>query len=92
MGQNWTRPFKTIALTNGGEIASLGEARDFIASLSLAARTGSHWKYAEDLLLRAIDRNEKYSTMDLRAQMMRALKTDGFLSSDVKNRPTPASD
>src|ERR1700685_2188529 len=85
---SWSRKFKSIALKDGRAVASLGEARDFMASLSSASRAAGHWKYAGDLLLKAADRNEKYSTMDARAQMSRALKIDGLAAS---NLPEPSA-
>jgi hypothetical protein len=71
--------FKPIALVDGRKIASLDQARDFMASLPENAVAESHWKYARDLLLRATDRHEKYATADARAQLARALKISGFI-------------
>jgi hypothetical protein len=76
---HWTRRFKAIPLADGRTIASLAEARDLLASLPPARRDDRHWKYAGDLLVRAADRNEKYSTMDARAQLARALKEEGLV-------------
>ena len=70
--------FKPIPLADGRAIASLDQARDFLASLPETLAASAHWKYAHDLLLRAADRHEKYATADARAQMTRALKIDGF--------------
>jgi hypothetical protein len=39
----------------------------------------SHWQYASELLTSAADRNEKYATMDARAQLSRALAAEGLL-------------
>lgn len=78
MQGHWTRRFKAITLADGRSIASLAEARDLLAALPPPRRSDRHWKYADDLLARAADRNEKYSTMDARAQMARALKEEGL--------------
>jgi hypothetical protein len=75
----WARSFKPIPLADGRAIASLAQARDFIALLPPSSQGGRQWKYAGELLRRAVDQNEKYSTGDARAQMLRALKTDGFV-------------
>jgi hypothetical protein len=75
----WARRFKPIVLADGRTIASLAEARDFLGSLPLPRQQDRQWKYAGELLLVAVDRNEKYSTMDARAQISRALKTEGLL-------------
>ena len=79
MSLNWKRHFKSIPLADGRTIACLAKARDFIASLPEESQKTGQWKYASDLLLRAADQNEKYSTGDARAQMTRALKASGFL-------------
>ena len=71
--------FKPIPLAHGRLIKSVAEARDFIAQLPADAAAEAHWKYAHDLLLRALDRREKYATADARAQMIRALKLGHFV-------------
>ena len=71
--------FKPIPLADGRSIASLDQVRDFIMSLPETALAEAHWKYARDLLLRAVDRHEKYATADARAQMTRALRIGGFI-------------
>ena len=76
---NWKRPFKSIPLANSHAIASLAQAHEFIVRLPVASQSDSHWKYAVDLLIRAADRDEKYSTNDARAQMSRALRAGGFM-------------
>jgi len=88
MTSKWSRAFKPIALGDGRTIASLGAAREFLLALAPTARDGGHWRYADELLRRAADRNEKYSTMDARAQMVRALRTEGLLELCAA-RPTP---
>jgi len=75
---HWMRRFKAIALVDGRSIATLADARDLMASLPPPRQGDRHWKYAGELLLRAADRNEKYSTMDARAQVARALKAEGL--------------
>jgi hypothetical protein len=79
MSLGWARTFKSIPIADGRAIASLAEARDFIALLPQTFQSDRQWKYAGDLLLRAVEQGEKYSTMDARAQMCRALKTGGFI-------------
>jgi hypothetical protein len=77
---HWTRKFKAITLVDGRTIANLAEARDFMTSLPPVRQGDGHWKYASELLARAAERNEKYSTMDARAQMSRALRTEGLVT------------
>jgi hypothetical protein len=89
MSERWARPFKRIVLTDGRAIASLAEARDCIALLSSALQLGRHWIYASELLVRAAGRNEKYSTMDARAQMLRALRIDGLVAPKPSTREDP---
>jgi hypothetical protein len=48
-------------------------------SLPELHQRNSHWKYAGELLSRAVDRGEKYSVMDARAQFERALKAEGLI-------------
>jgi hypothetical protein len=79
MSLNWKRPFKSIPLADGRAIASLAQAHEFIVRLPVASQSDSHWKYAVDLLIRAADRDEKYSTNDARAQMSRTLRAGGFM-------------
>lgn len=69
-----------IELADGRELATLAEARDLIRSLPEAQQRSAHWQYAGELLLKAADRGEKYAIMDARAQLTRALKTDGLVS------------
>lgn len=77
----WARTFKAIALADGRILASLEAAREFLIALEPSARDGRHWRYAEDLLQRAAERNEKYSTMDARSQLIRALQIEGLLAT-----------
>ena len=79
MSLNWKRPFKSIPLADGGAIASLAQAREFIVRLPVTSQGDSHWKYASDMLVRAADQDEKYSTNDARAQMLRALKASRII-------------
>ena len=46
--------FRPIPLAHGGLIKSVAEARDFMAQLPAEAAAEAHWKYARDLLLRAL--------------------------------------
>jgi hypothetical protein len=71
--------FKPIVLADGRSIGSLDQVRNFIASLPEIVVAEAHWKYAGDLLLRAVDRHERYATADARAQMTRALRIGGFV-------------
>jgi hypothetical protein len=79
MRPGWARGFKPIRLSDGRAIGSLAQARAFIASLPEISQSDRQWKYVGDLLARAADQNEKYSTMDARAQLSRALRADGFM-------------
>jgi hypothetical protein len=79
MNDRRTRSIKPLALTDGRTLTSLRDAREFLLSLPPERRALAPWRYAADLLKRAEDRNEKYSTMDARAQLARALSSEGFL-------------
>jgi len=71
------RPYKfakPITLRDGATVDTLDEARTLMFSLPELHQRNSHWKYAGELLSRAVDRGEKYSVMDARAQFERALK------------------
>lgn len=75
----WDRTFKPIVLTDGRKIESLQDARRFMLQLPQPHQTRPPWQYTAELLLRAADRNEKYATMDARAQLTRALTVEGLL-------------
>lgn len=68
MSNRRDRTFQPSELKDGRTLRSLGEARQLFQSL-LGVRQGNPtWGYLADLLDKAEDRNEKYSTMDARAQ------------------------
>jgi hypothetical protein len=75
----WDQKFKPIALKDGRTIASLQEGRSLMASLPDPNLTSFPWRYASELLLKAADRGEPYAVKDARAQLSRALKTEGLL-------------
>jgi hypothetical protein len=75
----WDQKFKPIALRDGRTIASLGEGRSLISALPDTHPASFHWRYASELLLKAAERGERYAVMDARAQIARALKTEGLL-------------
>jgi hypothetical protein len=75
----WDQKFKPIALRDGRTIASLGEGRSLISALPDPHPASFHWRYASELLLKAAERGERYAVMDARAQIARALKTEGLL-------------
>ena len=74
----WLRPFaKPMALRDGRIIATLGEARALIESLSARRRRNEAWLYADALLLEAA--TAKGSLNAARAHMTRALKAEGLI-------------
>jgi hypothetical protein len=80
VAQAWNRSFKApIALKDGGTITTLDDARHLMLALPERHQSRPPWQYAAELLLAAADRQEKYSTMDARAQLTRALTVEGLL-------------
>jgi uncharacterized protein HemY len=79
MSPRWKQTFKPIVLKDGRTIRSLEEARSLMLTLPQLHQQNAHWQYASELLISAADRNEKYSTMDARAQLSRALTAEGLL-------------
>jgi hypothetical protein len=75
----WDHKFKPIALRDGRTIASLEEGRSLISALPDPYPACFHWRYVSELLLKAAERGERYAVMDARAQIARALKTEGLL-------------
>jgi hypothetical protein len=71
--------FKTIELKDGRMLKNVADARNFLISLPISRQASPTWRYTADLLRRALERNEKYATMDLRAQLARALFSEGLL-------------
>jgi hypothetical protein len=55
---------KPIILRDGATVDTLAEAHTLICSLPQLHQRNAHWRYAGELLLRALDRGEKYSVMD----------------------------
>jgi hypothetical protein len=74
----WTDPFwKPIKLNDGRALATLGDARELIASLPAMKRAEGHWQDAEELLTRA---SIAPSAKDeAQAAVVRALKTEGLI-------------
>jgi hypothetical protein len=79
MPHYWNRTFKPIALKDGRTIKTLDDARALMLLLPERHQSRPPWQYAAELLVAAADRNEKYSTMDARAQLTRALTVEGLL-------------
>jgi hypothetical protein len=77
--RGWNRPIKAITLKDGRTLNTLEEARRLMLALPEPHQVRPPWQYAAELLLAAADRNEKYSTMDARAQLSRALTVEGLL-------------
>jgi hypothetical protein len=67
-----------IILEDGAAVVGLTEAETLIRNLPAAVQQSARWKYASELIVRAFERDEKYTTMDVRAQVERALKQDGL--------------
>jgi hypothetical protein len=78
----WARKFgKPIALRDGRTIATLADAREIVEALPSDHLDSAHWRYASEMLVRAADHNEKYSTQDARAQLTRALLVEGLVEA-----------
>jgi hypothetical protein len=70
---------KPIILRDGATVDTLAEARTLMCSLPKLHQRNAHWQYAGELLSRALDRGEKYSVIDARAQFERALMAEGLI-------------
>lgn len=66
-------------LKDGRTISNLHEARLLMLTLPQAHQAREPWQYAAELVIAAASRNEKYATMDARAQLTRALTVEGLL-------------
>ena len=74
----WTSKFpKPIVLRDGRTIASLIQARDFLATVPAPRLKNSHWQYATDLLYDAAHNSEVVGTAH--EQFQRALMAEGLL-------------
>jgi hypothetical protein len=75
-----TRKFSPpITLRDGRVLKTLRDARLLILALPEMHQRDAHWRYATELLLVAADKKEKYTTMDARSQLIRALKAEGLI-------------
>jgi hypothetical protein len=70
---------KPIVLKDGATVEGLADAQSIIRKLSETLQESSRWKYANELVSRAFSQDEKYSAMDARNQLERALKEDGLV-------------
>jgi hypothetical protein len=78
-----------VVLLGGRKVSTISEARNILLSLPTNERQTFHWRYAAELLDKAIYlRGEKYAVRDARAQFERALMLDGRLSTHADPQPT----
>jgi hypothetical protein len=75
----WNQTFKPIVLRDGRTFRTLHDARNLMLALPAPHQSRPSWQYAAELLIAAADRNERYATMDARAQLTRALTVEGLL-------------
>jgi hypothetical protein len=72
------RFLKPIILKDGAVVEGLADAQTLIHNLSATIQQGARWKYASELVSRALEKDDKYSAMEARSQVERALKEDGL--------------
>ena len=78
-GMMWTARFpKPIVLKDGRKIASLIQARNFLATLPALHLKNAHWEYASDLIYDAA-RHAEESLIPAYQQLQRALKMEGLI-------------
>jgi hypothetical protein len=76
----WSRKLaKPIVLKDGRTIATLGQAREMMLSLSPVRRRAEMWRYTADLLSEAAADNSYVPHAEAEAQFLRALKTEGLI-------------
>jgi hypothetical protein len=68
-----------ILLRDGRVIARTADAWSLIARLPALHLRKPHWRYASELLLEAEKSRDEKAMADLRAQLGRALKAEGFI-------------
>ena len=72
----WTDPFwKPIKLNDGSVLSTLGDAREFIATLPALKQAEGKWRDADEMLVRA--EAAPSASDDALAAVVRALKTEG---------------
>ena len=72
----WTDPFwKPIKLNDGRMLSTLGDAREFIATLPALKQAEGNWRDADEMLVRA--EAAPSASDDAVAAVVRALKTEG---------------
>jgi hypothetical protein len=76
----WSRKFtKPIVLKDGHKIATIGDARDLMASLAAGLQDDPDWNVAGDLLQTASIRHEPHPLSRARSRMIRMLKREGLI-------------
>ena len=76
----WSRKLATpIVLKDGRTIATLGEAREMMLSLSPVRRRADMWRYTADLLNVAAADNSYVPHTEAEAQFLRSLKAEGLI-------------
>jgi hypothetical protein len=77
---SWSRRLPTpLYLSDGRTIATLGEARDTMLTISRLEQSNPHWRLAAELLMEAAYRGRRDPIMDVGAQVTLALRADGLL-------------
>jgi hypothetical protein len=76
----WSRQFSApITLKDGRMIATLGQAREMMLSLSPVRRRCDVWRHAADLLNEAAADHSYVPHAEAEALFLRALKAEGLL-------------
>jgi hypothetical protein len=74
----WTDRFwKPIKLNDGRTLTTLGDARDFIATLPALKHAEGHWQDADEMLVRA--EAAPSASDDALAAVVRSLRIEGLI-------------
>jgi hypothetical protein len=83
MATSWQTPLtRTIWLADGGDLATLDEAREYVLALSFPNQSTLVWQHVARLLMEAAETGE---TDSLCAQLEHALRMDGRLRKDLQS-------
>jgi hypothetical protein len=72
---------RPLHLADGGVVATLGAARQFIVDLPARHKKKERWEYAAKLLLKASNGTSPILCELATDQMERALRADGFIQT-----------
>jgi hypothetical protein len=75
----WTRKLgPPILLKRGGRLITLTDARTLMTSLPKNSQRAPYWQYARALVSDAAQ-NDESNMVEVRAQLIRALKAEGLI-------------